>query len=142
MFTHSTIMLLELLNLLAKVDVLVLTSSNNFLELAMGTQRIKKLANVEFQTPSFMEEKKYHENVALGGYDLIIYDRCRPENMPDCNTLFFGALPPSDNWQAGDKNFPTVIIDVAVTHPLMDSVTMGAVTVVEGTPLTGPKGRH
>ena len=63
-----------------------------------------------------------------------------PEKMPDCNTVFLGARPSVEDWQLGDKQFPTVIIDTAVTHPLMDSVQMGSVTIVEGTPLTGPKG--
>lgn len=123
-----------------KVDVLVVTPSNNFLELAMGTDRIKRLANVEFQPPRFLEDKKYQENATLGGYDFIIYDRCSPTSMPDCNTLFLGAAPPGEDWKQGDKQFPTVIMDTAVTHPLMTSVQMGAVTIVEGTPLTGPNG--
>ena len=123
-----------------KVDVLVVTPSNKFLELAMGTDRIKKLSNVVFQPPRFLEDKKYQEQVALGQFDLIIYDRCHPERMPDCNTLFFGATPPGDGWKIGDKQFPTVVIDTAVTHPLMDAVQMGAVKIVEGTPLEGPKG--
>ena len=123
-----------------KVDVLVVTQSNKFLELAMGTERIKKLANVEFQSPDFLQDKKYEENVALGSYDMILFDRCSPERMPDCNTMYFGALPPGEEWQAGEKEYPTVIIDTSVTHPLMNAVSMGAVTIVEGTPLTGPKG--
>lgn len=123
-----------------KVDVLVVTPANNFLKLAMGTDRISKLANVEFQTPRFLEEKSYHDNATLGGYDFIIYDRCAPMSMPDCNTMFFGAVPPGDEWKRGDKQFPTMIIDTAVTHPLMDAVQMAAVTIVEATPLTGPQG--
>ena len=123
-----------------QVDVLVVTPSNNFLTLAMGTERIKKLAKVEFQPPRFLEEKKYEENATLGLYDLIIFDRCVPTRMPDCNTMFFGAVPPGETWKRGERDFPTVIIDTAVTHPLMNSVQMGAVTIVEGTELTGPKG--
>ena len=123
-----------------KVDVLVVTPSNNFLKLALETDRIEKLANVEFEPPRFLEDKKFEENATLGKYDLIIFDRCAPKAMPDCNTLFFGAVPPGETWQAGEKSFPTVIIDTALTHPLMNSVQMGSVTIAEGTPLTGPKG--
>ena len=123
-----------------KINALIVTSGNNFLNLAMDTERIKKLANVEFKLPSFLEEKAYVEATALGDYDMIIYDRCSPEKLPDCNTLFFGSIPPGEDWKAEPKQFPTVIIDTLVTHPLMDAIQMGSVTIVEGTPLTGPKG--
>ena len=123
-----------------KVNVLVCTDSNNFLELAMGTERIKKLANVTFESPNFLKDKKYTERSTLGGYDLIIYDRCAPEKMPSCNTMFFGSIPPSDDWSAGDKQFPTIIIDTVSTHPILNAVQMASVTIVEANPLTGPKG--
>lgn len=123
-----------------KINALVVTSENNFLKLAMGTERIKKLANVDFQRPSFLQDKAYLEATALGDYDMIIFDRCSPEKLPDCNTLFFGSLPPGEDWSAEPKQFPTIIIDTLVTHPLMNAVQMGNVTIVEGTPLTGPKG--
>ncbi len=123
-----------------KINVLVCTPSNNFLRLAMGTDRIAKLAQVEFQPPEFLTDKLYTGNLSSAAYDLIVFDRCAPEKMPDCNTLFFGATPPGGEWKAGDKQFPTIIIDSAVTHPILNSVPMSNVTIVEGTPLTGPPG--
>ena len=123
-----------------KINALIVTPGNNFLNLAMDTERIKRLANVEFKLPSYLEDKAYVESTALGDYDLIFYDRCAPEKLPDCNTLFFGSIPPGGNWSAEPKQFPTIIIDTLVTHPLMNAIQMGSVTIVEGTPLTGPKG--
>ena len=36
----------------------------------------------------------------VGAYDLIVYDRCRPKQMPQANTFFIGTLPPAGGWEA------------------------------------------
>ena len=123
-----------------KINALVVTESNNFLRLAMGTERIKKLVNVVFEPASHLETKEYEEASSLGAYDLIVYDRCAPAKMPESNALFFGAVPPGETWSLGQKQFPTVIIDTLTTHPLMNAVSMSTVTIVEGSPVTGPQG--
>ncbi|MEM9410979.1 MAG: VWA domain-containing protein [Planctomycetota bacterium] len=123
-----------------KVNVLVCTPANEYLELTLGTQQIKKLADVTFEPPRYLEDKKYLEALTLGAFDLIIFDGCAPEKMPNCNTLFFGVQPPSENWVLGEKQFPTTIIDTLVTHPVMNAVTMSNVLIVEATPITGPQG--
>ncbi len=123
-----------------QANVLVITRYNKFLEIVMATDRIKKLANVEFQPPEFMKDNKYVEASTLGAYDLVIYDQCAPDNMPQCNTMFFSSVPPTGKWQVSEKKFPTVIVDTDAAHPLMNAVQMGTVTIVEGRALTGPKG--
>ena len=35
---------------------------------------------------------------AAGAFDLVIYDRCHPEQMPQANTLFIADLPPGKSW--------------------------------------------
>ena len=123
-----------------KVNVLVCTEYNRYLKLALGTERIQQLANVNFESSKFLDEKEYAEAVALGSYDLILYDQCVPEKMPECSTIFIGAIPPTDDWSVGDKSGPTIIIDTLVTHPIMSAVQMGNVIIVESQALTGPKG--
>ncbi len=123
-----------------KVRVLICSPANDFLRLALQTDRIRKLADVEFQQPNFTSGQEYLEKSSLGGYDLVIFDRCAPATLPQCNTLFLGSLPPGDEWSAGGRQFPTEIIDSAVSHPLMNSVNMQGVTIVEGVPLSGPQG--
>lgn len=123
-----------------KVNVLVCTEYNKHLKLALGTERIQKLANVRFESGEFLQDKKYTDAVALGSFDLIIYDQCVPEKMPDCSTIFIGAIPPGEQWSAADKTGPTVVIDTLATHPIMSAVQMGNVIIVESQALTGPKG--
>ena len=123
-----------------KVKALVITESNKFLRLALGTDRVKKLADITFEPPSFLQSQDYKNADSFGTYDLILYDGCVPDRMPQSNTLFFGACPPDDSWSFGEKQFPTLIIDTVDTHPLLNSVSLSTVTIVEGTPITGPKG--
>ena len=123
-----------------KINALVITESNNFLRLAMGTERIKKLVNVTFEPPQHLQSKEYTEAASLGAYDLMIFDRCAPEKMPESNTLFIGAVPPDESWSLGEKQFPTTIIDTLSTHPMLNAVSMATVTIVEGGALSGPQG--
>lgn len=123
-----------------KVNVLVCTEYNNYLKLALKTERIKKLADVNFESAQFLKDPKYVESVALGSYDLILFDQCSPEKMPECNTVFFGSIPPLDEWQAGEKQGPVIVIDSLVTHPVMNSVQLSNAIIVEARSLTGPQG--
>ncbi len=123
-----------------KVNVLICTEYGKFLKLALGTERINKLANVTFETAAYLQDKKYIEEVALGSYDLILYDQCAPDAMPDCSTIFFGAAPPSEDWTVGAKDGQAIIIDTLETHPIMNAVQMANVIIAEATPLEGPQG--
>jgi hypothetical protein len=98
------------------------------------------LADVTTRLTDFLNKPEYRQQAEGGGYDLVIYDRCRPEQMPQANTLFIGRLPVGDAWKAGEKVDVPQIIDVERGHPLMEIVEMGNVLIIEGTPLFPPAG--
>lgn len=123
-----------------KAIVLVVTKHNLYLESVVETNRIKKLAEVQFVEPEFMESSEYLEKTTLGSYDIVIFEHCVPQQMPQCNTMFIGDIPPTDDWSKGDKRFPTDIIDTMMSHPIMFNVDMNNVQIVEGWELKGPKG--
>jgi hypothetical protein len=77
-----------------KPKVLLITEGNEALELALATQRASELAEVSKTKPDVLKTKEHQQAVASGMYDLVIYDRCRPERSPRANTLFIGELPP------------------------------------------------
>ena len=79
-----------------QVSILVISSGNNALETALGTQRILQIANVQFQPPSYLSTQEYQNSTTQAKYDLIIYDSCSPDKMPLASTLFIGGLPPAD----------------------------------------------
>lgn len=120
--------------------VLLVTPGVEPLELAMATSAALELADVTIESPLVLEKETYRQQAATGAYDLIVYDRCRPKQMPQANTLFIGALPPSDDWKAEHEVVAPQIIDVDPAHPVTQWLNLGNVIVAEGTPLVPPRG--
>ncbi|HUY34310.1 MAG TPA: BatA and WFA domain-containing protein [Pirellulales bacterium] len=120
--------------------LLVKQDDDEYLERALGTDRVRELADVTIRTADFLSKPDYRKQADGGGYDVVIYDRCRPEQMPQANTLFIGQLPLGGDWKADAKVDVPQIIDVDHAHPLMHIVAMGDVLIVEGTPLFPPSG--
>ncbi len=75
-------------------DVLLVTPGNEVLKLALSTPRAGELANVSLAEPTVLQSKEYRQAADRGDYDLVIYDRCHPSNMPQANTWFIAATPP------------------------------------------------
>ena len=124
-----------------RAKVLFVTPGNEPLEMALTTKAAAELAEVTVESPDFLKnEKSYCQPAAAGVFDLVIYDRCRPEVMPQANTLFLGAVPPVPGWKAGPAQKAPQILDVDVAHPLMQWIDLGDVLVARGTPLSSPPG--
>ena len=121
-------------------NILVVTDYNPALKLASSTDRLKKIANIEFAERKFLEDKEYQTNAALGVYDLVIFDQCSPKTMPACNTVFFAALPPGDDWKFTKDLEITPIIYTNSSHPVMFDVQMQSVSILNGQLIEGPKG--
>ena len=120
--------------------VLLVTSGNEPLKLALETKPALEIAEVQIEPPTFLKTKPYAERAAAGAWQLAIYDRCRPERMPAANTLWIGSLPPEGGWSAGAKVGSPQIIDVVAAHPLLQWIDLGDVLVAEATPLRPPRG--
>jgi len=121
-------------------NVLLITAGNEPLEMAVQTDSVARIAQVEIKGPDYRQEKTYLDNAAGGVYDLVIYDRCVPKTMPQANTLFLGVLPPSGGWKAGAQVAMPQILPSPSDHPLMRWVKLGDVALLEGTPLKIPSG--
>jgi hypothetical protein len=120
--------------------VLLVTPGNPPLQTALKTREAAEIAQIRFETPEFLKTKAYSDQAAAGGWQLLIYDRCRPERIPAGNTLFIGSLPPQAGWSAGAKAGSPQIIDTETGHPLLQWIDLGDVLVGEATPLTPPHG--
>ena len=68
------------------------------------------------------EERPVRRDVRSGRYDLLIYDRYRPETAPEANALYFGVLPPGPAYAKSHPIDDPVILDWDVAHPLMQFV--------------------
>jgi hypothetical protein len=140
-----------------RTKVLLVTPGNEPLKMAVQTKSAREIAEVEIESPEFLKNKTYESQAAAGAYDLVIFDRCRPEDpkgtvpfsltrksgqspMPQANTVFIGALPADGGWTAGEKADVPQIIDIDSAHPLMQWMDMGDVLLASGTPLKPPSG--
>ncbi|HVX61059.1 MAG TPA: BatA and WFA domain-containing protein [Pirellulales bacterium] len=128
------------INVPRRSKILFVTPGNEPLEIALNTERAHELADVTQHSPAFLKTPQYQKQAAAGAYDLVIFDRCRPEQLPQANTWFIGALPPGATWRAGEKVAGPQIIDVNRSHPLTQIVELGDVLIVEATPVFGPPG--
>lgn len=123
-----------------RVDVLLVSPGNEPLELALTTEAAVERAATLVQPPSFLESPAYEAGAAGGRWDLVIYDRCTPPSMPQCNTLFVGRTPPSEGWSSGPKLAAPQIIDTDPAHPLMQWLDLSDVLVAEAITLKPPPG--
>ena len=139
-------------------NVLLITPGSEALQFALSTGLATKLANVTLDTPDILDDEKsdYYQREAVGAYDLIIFDRCRPKVMPQANTFFLGAmpvhaveLPPTeeggkprqiDIWQTEDRVDGPKIIDIDSSHPLTQWIAMDNVLIAEAAPIKVPSG--
>ena len=124
-----------------RARVLFVSPRNDALETVLATTFAQKLAVVDTLSSDALDTDAYKKMADGGAYDLIIYDQCRPEEMPQCNTYFIGILPPDPRWTSEETDEVPQIIDVDQSHPLMRFVEMGNVKyIVEGSPLKLPPG--
>jgi hypothetical protein len=122
-----------------RCQVLLVTPGNEPLQMALKTSEAAQIAQLRIEGPDFLKTKAYIDQAASGVWQLVIYDRCRPERMPTANTLFVGSVPPENGWSAGAKTGSPQIIDVETAHPLLQWIDLGDVLVGEATPLGVPR---
>jgi len=123
-----------------RAKVLLVSDGNDYLRLAMATEQIRRISDATLVPVSYLEEDQYTQEAASGQYDLIIYDQCVPEIMPEANTMFFGTLPLTEGWQHNEERILPQIIDVAQTHPVMKYVNLGNISIYKANPLQFPPG--
>ena len=143
---------------LRTVTVLVVTNGNTPLRLGLSTPKASKICNAEMVLPSYLQSDAYKARAEAGTDDLIIYDRCSPEQMPTTNTFFIGALPPSPakgvdasppadaeastgtGWSWASEMSPVALIDVDRTHPMMRLLELYSLLIFSGRAVNGPAG--
>ena len=75
------------------VSVLVISERNTPLELGLTTEKASKICNSDFQSPAYLDTEEYKQRAAAGVDDLIIYDRCRPKQLPQTCLLYTSPSP-------------------------------------------------
>jgi hypothetical protein len=123
-----------------KARVLLVSAGDRYWRAAMATEEARRWCDVTTRPPSFLAGDEYQKLLATSTVDLVIFDRCRPEESPPCHTLYLDAVPPGGAWRSAAKIDVPQIIDVAQAHPLMQNVSLSEVLVAEAAPPIGPTG--
>ncbi len=114
--------------------VLLVTPGNTTLESALATERANRVAKIEKVAPAALRTAEFQQQAQTETHDLIIFDQCVPEMMPQANTLFIGRLPPLPGWQkqaAAEPVFAPQIIDWQRNHPLLSLLELGNVQIAD-----------
>jgi hypothetical protein len=123
-----------------KSNVIIVSQNMSYFRYALSTDAIKRRFNVEFRGHQYLRDPQYLERSLAGFYDLAIFDSVVPETMPQCNTVMWNAVPPGKRWQRSEPHSPTPVLDFDSSHPLLASVRMGSITILDSRNLEGPPG--
>lgn len=124
---------------LRTVSVLVITEGNKPFEIGLDTESAAKICVADFQPLSYLESPEYAARADAGLDDLIIFDRCRPKQLPPTNTFFVGALP-NEEWSWASEPGQVILVDVDRTHPMMQYLELFSLLIFEGRSVKGPNG--
>jgi hypothetical protein len=102
--------------------VLLVTAGNRYLTDTLSTPAAGEIASVEVTTPEGLKETDTARAVRAGQYDLVIFDRVRPEGPPEANALYFGAMPPATAFDSTRAVEYPVVLDWDLSHPLLQYV--------------------
>ena len=106
-----------------KAQVLVVTPGNRYLVDTLKTPIGRRARRRHDRHARGGQERRRRRATSRAGrYDLVIYDRVRPESPPEANALYFGVLPPGPAYEKSKDVEQPVILDWDVAHPLMQYI--------------------
>jgi hypothetical protein len=124
-----------------KAQILVVTPGNRYLVDTLRTPLATDRADVIVVNPDDYKSDAYRRDVASGRFDLIIYDRVRPDVAPESNALYFGALPPGPAYEKSRAIENPAILDINASHPLMQFIReLSVIRVLKATIVDPPPG--
>ena len=124
-----------------KAQILVVTAGNRYLVDTLRTPLATTRADVIVASPEDYKTDAFRRDAAAGRFDLVIYDRVRPEIAPEANALYFGALPPGPAYEKSRTVENPAILDVNASHPLMQYIRdLSKVRVQKATVAEPPQG--
>ena len=83
-----------------KAQILVVTAGNRYLVDTLRTPLADRPRRRDRRQPRRVTRPTPPSATSPAGrFDLVIYDRFRPETPPEANTLYFGALPPGPAYE-------------------------------------------
>lgn len=108
-----------------KAKVLVAGPANPVLDAFFDQDGTKKIATIDRIAAAELKGEEYRKKARSGDYDLVLFDRCSPDDeadMPTANAFFIDRPPPP--WRRGDKLLKNpLMMPSKVQHPLLRHLT-------------------
>jgi hypothetical protein len=108
-----------------KAKVLIVGPPNVILDAFFEQEAAARLATVERLAADELTKDAYLKRARSGDVDLVIFDRCHPQDesdLPQANTLFLDDVPPP--WQRGEGAVKNPFLLVSKKdHPLLRWIT-------------------
>jgi hypothetical protein len=108
-----------------KAKVLIVGPSNAILDAFFDQEATRRIATVEKLAATDLKVEAYLKRARGADVDLVIFDRCRPEDeadMPQANTIFIDDVPPP--WQRSQEAVKNPFLLVSKKdHPLLRYIT-------------------
>lgn len=121
-----------------RIRMLVVGDENAVLKAVLATEPLAKAAQMDFRPRSFAATD-FAADSSFGAYDLVVFDRCAPQTMPECNTFFIGAAPASLAAEKTPVKAP-IILNWDASHPVLRFLDLDDVNVVDAFTTPLPQG--
>jgi VWA domain-containing protein len=108
-----------------KAKLLIIGPPNVILDAFFEQEAAQRLATVEHLGADAIGKDTYVKRARSGDFDLVIFDRCHPQDeadLPQANTMFLDDVPPP--WQRGQEPLKNPFLLVSKKdHPLLRWIT-------------------
>jgi hypothetical protein len=120
-----------------KPQVMLITAGNPDLEAVLSTTLIGEGLELFVQTPEFLETEAYQAMVNQPLFDLVVFDRLAPAQMPAANTMTWGAAPYSE-WKLTELMPPVLVLFGNNSHPLTVNMNLDSLAFLKAAGVKGP----
>lgn len=122
-----------------KPQVMLITAGNSDLEAVLSTTLIAEGLELLVQTPDFLETEAYQAMVNEPLFDLVVFDRITPKQLPAANTVSWGVAPSSE-WELTPLMPPVFVLFSNNAHPLTINLNLDTLAFLKASGVKGPPG--
>lgn len=122
-----------------KPRILLITPGNDGLESVLSTTLIAEGVELVVEGPEFLLSATYQELVEQPLYDLVVFDRMAPPQLPLANTMTW-AVAPSAEWKVTPAQPPVFVLFGNNTHPLTANLNLDALGFLSASSIQAPPG--
>jgi hypothetical protein len=125
-----------------RAQVLLVTPGDVYLTKALRTPATEQIADLQEVTPEEAKSGDVARDMATGRYDLVVFDRFRPDKDPAANALYFGNLPPGPAFESARPMEGLVtVLDWKIDHPLLQYIRdLPTINILKATKVELPAG--